>query len=117
MNPRTLILPLIALGAVAAAPPLEADSESATQAERRLRACVSANASGHGTIEAAILHTRAACKPQINDLRDVRIIAVTSGLEPDAARVAEQRVTRELNNEIAHAIANFSGLAAPHAHD
>ena len=71
--------------AVAAAPPLEADSESATQAERRLRACVSANASGHGTIEAAILHTRAACKPQINDLRDVRIIAVTSGLEPDAA--------------------------------
>ncbi|MXO75384.1 hypothetical protein GRI40_09180 [Altererythrobacter aerius] len=111
-------LSLLALGAVAAAPPLEAVSgESLTQAERRLRACLSANASGgHATLEAAVLSTRVACKPQIDGARDARIVAATAGLGPDEAQAIARRVTRELNNEIAHAIANFSGLSAHHAH-
>ena len=113
----TALLPLLALAAISAAPPLEAASESQTQAERRLRACLTTHASGAGpSLEAAILATRAACKPQIDAVRDVRIIEATAGLAPDAARVVEQRVTRELNNEIAHAIANFSGLSESHAH-
>jgi len=116
MTSRLLILPLLALGAIAAAPPPEGAQESTTQAERRLRACLSSNASGaHRTIEAAILSTRAACKPQIDDALDARIIAATAGLEPDAAQVVQRRLTTKLNNEVAHAIANFSGLPAPHA--
>jgi hypothetical protein len=117
MTSRLLMLPLLASFAIAAAPPLEADAESATLAERRLRACLSTNATGgHTTLEAAVLSARVACKPQINDVRDVRIIAATAGLAPDAARVVERRLTRQLNDEVAHAIANFSGLPVPHAH-
>lgn len=119
---RTILLPLLALGSVAAAPPLGADRESATQAERRLRACLSASASDrHPTLEAAVLSARAACKPQIEDALDMRIIDATAGLEYGAARVIERRVTRALNYEIAVAIANFTGLpptdATPHAQD
>ena len=118
MNSRTLIMPLLAACAIAAAPPVAAaGDESTTQAERRLRACLSTHASdGHGTIEAAVLSTRAACAPQINKVRDARILAATAGLDAEAALVVERRVTRELNNEVAHAIANFSGLPVSHAH-
>lgn len=113
----TALLPLLALAAISAAPPLEAASESQTLAERRLRACLTTHASGAGpSLEAAILATRAACKPQIDDLRDVRVIEATAGLDPDAARVVERRVTRDLNNEIAHAIADFAGFSTTHAH-
>ena len=114
----TIILPLLAAALLDAAPRVDAAEESVTLAERRLRACLSANASGgHSTIEAAVLSTRAACKPQIDAARDQRIIAATAGLDPAASQAVTQRVTRELNNEIAHAIANFSGLPLPYAPD
>ena len=111
----TIILPLLAASLIGAAPPRDA-AESLTHSERRLRACLSTHASdGHRTIEAAVLATRAACKPQIDALRDERVIAATAGLEPAAAQAVTQRVTRELNAEIAQAIANFTGLPLSHA--
>ena len=116
MNARIAVLPLIALAAIAAAPPLEADGESTTLAERRLRACLSASVSdGQPTLETAIVSARAACKPQINDLLDLRIIHATAGLEYGAARVVERRVTAALNQEIAVAVAHFAGLPRPNA--
>ena len=115
---RTIALSLLAALAVSAAPPVAAAaSEKSVQAERRLRACLSTHAShGAATIEAAVLATRAACKPQIDAARDVRIIEATAGLDPQAAQVVAQRVTRTHNNEIAQAIATFSGLPTSHAH-
>lgn len=116
MMSRLLFLPLVAGLAVAAAPP-ETDGEGQVLAERRLRACLSANgAGGQTTFDGALQAARAACRPQINALRDVRVIHATAGLEPAAARVVERRVTIALNNEIAHAVADFSGMPVPHAH-
>ncbi len=116
MTYRLLILPLTALLTVAAAPPLDAD-EGLVQAERRLRACLAASSGdGQGTLEAAVVSARSACLTQIRAVRDQRVIDATAGLAPEAAVVVERRVTRALNNEIAQAIANFSGLPVPHAH-
>lgn len=115
---QQIVLPLIALGAVSAAPPQAAEGEGTTQAERRLRACLSASAGDErAAFEEALLSARAACKRQIDDVRDMRIIAATAGLEPEAARVIDQRVARQLNNEIAHAVAHFTGLPVSHAQD
>lgn len=118
MTARPVLLPLLALAAISAAPPVEAAAdESTTQAERRLRACLSTHASGgSATVEAAVLATRAACKPQIDDLRDQRILAATVGIDPEEFEVVARRVTRELNNEIAFAIADFAGFSTTHAH-
>ena len=118
MSLSTILLPLAAAFMGSAAPPLEVSDESTIHADRRLRACLSTHASdGHATIEAAVAATRAACKRQIDDARDVRIIQTTAGLDPQAAQVVAQRVTRELNTEIAKALATCSGLPLPHAHD
>lgn len=116
MTARTIILPFFALLAgAAAAPPLDGN-EGQVLGERRLRACLAAN-SGQGTLEAAVAAARAACASQIRNVRDQRVVDATAGLAPEAALVVERRVTRALNNEIAQAVANFTGLPLPHAHD
>ena len=117
MTARHVILPLLALAAISAAPPLEAAAdESTTQAERRLRACLSTHASGGAaTVEAAVLATRTACKPQIDKALDQRVLSATAGLEPEEAQVVTRRVTREFNNEVAFAIADFAGFSTTHA--
>lgn len=114
---RLIALPPLAAGAIAAAPPPTGD-ESQVLAERRLRACLETNASArHGDLAAAVTAARAACQPQIDDARDVRVLEATAGLDPAEAQVVERRVNRKLNDEIARAVANFTGLAPTNAHD
>ena len=85
---------------------------SPEQAEARLRGCLQAGAAGapRTGLREAVVAVRTLCPPQIRWVRVNRVAAATQGLtEEDAAR-AEKRATRELNDEIALAIANFTGL-------
>lgn len=114
MMGRTIILSLAAVLAVSSAPPVDPSGERTTHADRRLRACLSASAGdGHTALETAILAARAACKSQIDTVRDARILAATAGLESAAVPVVERRVTRQLDAEIARAVATFAGLPPP----
>ena len=110
---RIILLPLIAACTVAGAPPIEPGSESQVLAERRLRACLWAHRSRQADLTAATIAVRAACKPQIDDVRDVRVHHASAGLAPEQAQIIERRVTRRLGDEIAVAVANLNGL--PHA--
>ena len=104
---------LLALSAVALATPALADDDiSPDLAESRLRGCLLAGASGTGQtqLQAAVIQARAYCGAQINRVQAQRIAAATEGLKGDAAETAKTRAIRALNDEIAHAVANFSGL-------
>jgi len=101
-------LAILALATPAAAQ----ETLSPQQAETRLRGCLQAGAAGapRTGLREAVIAVRALCTPQIERVRANRVAAATQGLtEEDAAR-AEKRATRELNDEIARAIANFTGL-------
>jgi len=93
------------------APALAADGRHDT-AERRLRACLVSGSAGapRTTLAAAVSAVRSLCTPQIKTLRNIRVAAATANLaEPEASEVAKH-AERELNTEIAYAIANFTGL-------
>ncbi|NCP19591.1 MAG: hypothetical protein GW855_10595 [Erythrobacter sp.] len=85
---------------------------SPAQAETRLRGCLQAGAAGapRTGLRAAVLATRALCAPQIKRVEAQRIAAATQGLTGDEAIDAEKQAVLELNDEIALAIANFTGL-------
>jgi len=107
---RTLVPPLAILAL--ATPAAAQETLSPQQAETRLRGCLQAGAAGapRTGLREAVIAVRALCTPQIERVRANRVAAATQGLtEEDAAR-AEKRATRELNDEIARAIANFTGL-------
>ena len=100
------------LALVLTAPAL-ADDVPRDLAESRLRGCLLAGASSADPIaglEATIIRVRAYCGAQLNRVRDQRVAAATAGLKGSDAKAARDRATRALNDEIAHAIANFSGL-------
>lgn len=114
---RTAILTLFAVATTGAAPP-NTGGEGEVLAERRLRACLEAHSSPrHPTLAAAIAAARTACRKQIEDLRDVRVLEATAGLEHAEGEIVERRVARKLNNEIAAAVANHTGLPVTDAHD
>ena len=87
-------------------------STDETLAESRLRGCLLAGASAAPTsgLTAAVVSVRSFCTPQIDRVRGYRVAAATEGLSGDTAREAEDRAVRALNDEIARAIANFTGL-------
>jgi hypothetical protein len=100
------------LAFVLAAPAL-ADEVPRDLAESRLRGCLLAGASSadrFAGLEATIIRVRAYCGAQINRVRDQRVAAASAGLKGSEAKAARARATRALNDEIAHAVANFSGL-------
>ena len=102
---------LLALALIAT--PLAAqDDLSPRQAEERLRGCLitGAGAAPRTSLREAVAGTRAFCLPQIRRVQRDRVALATAGLEGDAASEAEKRTIRALNNEIALAIANFTGL-------
>ena len=96
--------------ALASAPALAASPEA--DAERTLRGCLTAGSSGapRTSLEHAIIAIRALCGPQIGDLREIRVRRATAELEGQAAEDAEKRTIRQLNDEIAYAVANLTGL-------
>ncbi len=83
-----------------------------TQVEPRLRGCLLTGASSapKTSLSAALQSTRAFCGPQIKAVARQRVEAATAGLNGEAAEEAEKRAIRDLNNEIAYAVANFTGL-------
>jgi hypothetical protein len=104
--------------------PLAAQDDPAGEAqlERRLRACLVSGSAGapKDSLLSAVVAVRSLCHTQIIRLRDFRLrdIDARFGLpearlsaarqdELDRARDAE---TRRLNDEVARAIANFTGL-------
>jgi hypothetical protein len=88
------------------------DQQQVDLAESRLRGCLLAGSSAAPRTElrAAIVSVRSFCKPQIDRLQGFRVDAATAGLSGDEAKTAKDRAIRALNDEIALAIANFTGL-------
>ena len=104
---------LLALLALAPAMPASAqEALSPAQAETRLRGCLQSGSAGapRAGLRAAVVAVRALCKPQIDRVADDRVATATTGLTGDDAEQAKQRAIRQLNDEIALAIANFTGL-------
>ena len=102
--------------AVSAAPLAAQDGPAGeAQLERRLRACLVSGSAGapNDSLLSAVVAVRSLCHTQINRLRDFRLREIDARLgaarqdELDRARDAE---TRRLNDEVARAIANFTGL-------
>jgi hypothetical protein len=115
---RTLAL-VVAMAASAA--PLAAQDDSYPVLERRARACLSNGAAGapRDSLLSAVVALRSLCAPQITRLRAARLAEVDAGFPPDRNLTATQRDARErardtarrqLNDEIALAISNFTGL-------
>lgn len=98
--------------ALSVAPSTTHASPEAELAEQRLRGCLLAGASAapRSGLEAAVIAVRSFCAPQIKRVREDRVDTATQGLKGDAAKAAEVRAIRTLNDEIALAIANFTGL-------
>ena len=108
---KALLFPMALLAAL----PVHAQSEvlSADQAEARLRGCLLAGATSapRTDLRTAVVATRVFCRPQIARVEAQRRDAATDGLTGSEARAASDRAIRALNDEIARAIANFTGLS------
>jgi hypothetical protein len=100
---------ILALGLAA---PALADDLPRDLAESRLRGCLLAGASSTGQtqLEAAVIQVRAYCGAQIRRVQEQRVAAAIEGLRGDEAEAARASAVRALNDEIAQAVANFSGL-------
>lgn len=108
------ILFALSLSASLAMPVAAQEDLSPEHAQERLRGCLltGSSAAPRTDLRAAILSVRAFCGPQINRVRDHRVAVATQGLQGEAAKTAKERTIRALNDEIAKAIANFTGLTA-----
>ncbi len=106
-----LAIAALALGLSA---PALADSALADDlAESRLRGCLLAGAAapGQADLRSKVMQVRAFCGAQINRVRDLRVAAATQGLNGAEADTARADTVRALNDEIALAIANYTGLS------
>lgn len=103
----------LALGlALCAAVPATAGDDAADLADSRLRGCLLAGASAapQASLREAVISVRSFCTPQIKRVQGDRVKAATAGLSGEARKAAEDSAIRALNDEIALAIANFTGL-------
>ena len=121
---KTLIVPLgAALLAILAAPLMAQDGLSDGELlERRLRACLVSGSAGapRDSLISAVVAVRSLCYTQIRRVREFRLAAVDEGFglpearltasRPDELDRARDTATRQLNDEIALAISNFTGL-------
>ena len=101
-----MIRPLIAaLAAASLSAPAFAEDLPSDLAESRLRGCLLAGASspGQSDLRTKVIEVRAFCGVQIKRVRENRVAAAT-GSE------AKAEAARQLDAEIAQAVANFSGL-------
>ena len=96
---------IITLALAALASPALAEDFTAAAAEGRLRGCLLASATSPGQTDLAakVIEARAFCGAQIKRVRDQRIAAASSS-------DAKAEIARNLDAEIARAVANFSGL-------
>jgi hypothetical protein len=105
-------LMLLLSAALAASVTVLASATDNTRAEERLRGCLSAGSINHPHTEllAAIVAVRALCGVEIKRVRTERVTRARKGLVGRQAERAERQAIRNLNDEIAVAIANFTGL-------
>ena len=110
--PRILLALLLSASLVM--PAAAQEDLSPERAQERLRGCLltGSSAAPRTDLHAAILSVRAFCGPQIKRVRDHRVASATQGLQGDAAKAAKDRAIRALNDDIAKAIATFTGLTA-----
>lgn len=110
-----LLRPVAALVLCLAAPAsaLAGELPGPDLSETRLRGCLLAGASAvtRSDLQGAVIQVRAFCGAQINRVRDLRVAAAMHGLKGEEARAAKDRAIRDLNQEIALAVSNFTGLA------
>ena len=90
--------------------------------ERRLRACLSSGAVGapRDSLLSAVVAVRSLCHTQIRRVREFRLAAVDASFGLPGARLSSAKrdeldrereaATRRLNDEIALAISDFTGL-------
>ena len=117
------ILVAVSLLATATTPLFAQDASSDSGLlERRLRACLTAGAPGapRDSLTAAVVALRSLCHTQIRRVREDRLATVDasfglpearlSASEQDELERARDAATRRLNDEIALAISNFTGL-------
>jgi hypothetical protein len=104
----TFSMMLLAMPAVAS----DTTTSEHDLAEKRLRGCLAAGAASapKTDLASALQSTRAFCGPQIADLAAIRTREASRGLSGEPADEARKQALRELNNEIAYAVANFTGL-------
>ena len=104
----SLVLALSASAALAAAQP----APGSDLAQSRLNGCLLAGSSAATgpDLRTAVIEVRAFCGAQIARVRKDRVATARRGLKGDAAREAEDRAVRALNDEIALAVSNFTGL-------
>ena len=120
MMTRAAALALLA----AAAAPLAAQGDPSDEAllERRLRACLSSGAAGapRDSLLSAVVAVRSLCHTQIGRVLDFRLAAVDKSFGLPGARLSASRqieldrardaAARQLNDEVALAVSNFTGL-------
>jgi hypothetical protein len=86
--------------------------------EQRLRACLVSGSAGapRDSLLSAVVAVRSLCQTQINRLRDFRLHEVDRGFgspeagRQDALEQARKAAIFSLNDEVARAISNFTGL-------
>ncbi|WP_374407333.1 hypothetical protein [Pelagerythrobacter sp.] len=117
---RTLVI----LSTLALATPLSAAPEALTheQAMKRMEGCLSTGAPGapRTGLRAAIVALRSLCAPQIHRVRDLRLAEIDARYGLPEARLTEaqeverhaahEAAERRLDDEVAFAIANYTGL-------
>jgi hypothetical protein len=118
---RAVPLALAVSLAATAAVPLAAQDDAAAL-ERRLRACLVSGSAGapRDSLLSAVVAVRSLCHTQINRMRDLRLETVDAAFGLPEARLSPARQDelarardlemRRLNDEIARAIATFTGL-------
>ena len=119
---RTVFLGLALLATVATPLAAEDDLSDGALLERRLRACLTTGAPGapRESLTAAIIALRSLCYTQIRRVREFRLAPIDASFGLPGARLtasqqdklgrARDATTRQLNDEIALAISNFTGL-------
>ena len=109
-----MIRALALIAALCTAIPATAADDAAELAESRLRGCLLAGSSAapQAGLREAIISVRSFCAPQIRRVLDDRVKAATAGLSGDGRKAARDQATLALNDEIARAIATFTGLTS-----
>src|SRR5690606_25792379 len=119
---RTAILAFALLAGAAVPLAAQADSPEEALLERRLRACLTSGAAGapRDSLLSAVVAVRSLCHTQIRRVRDLRLAVVDASFGlPDARLSASRQIeldrardaaTRQLNDEVALAVSNFTGL-------
>ena len=95
-----------------ASPAVAQETLAPELAESRLRGCLLAGSSAapQTGLPEAVVSVRAFCGTQIARVRDNRVAAATRGLTGQAEQDAKTAAIAALNDEIARAVANFTGL-------